>query len=512
MRRGFQGASLDLFAPHNEHWSTLPILVFRGLFSLFGVRTYLPYLAVLIVLHVAVAHLLWLAMRRLDVDPWLSTALSAAFLVLGAGTEDLTWAFQIGFVGSLAFGLAATLLADQGDGYTWRRVAMTWALSVAALMCSGIGVTMVAVAAVTAWLRHGLRSGAVVAAVPAAVYVLWFAVIGHQGLSGTPVTRSSLTVVPQYIWTGVTATIDRASGFTGAGGVIAIGILGWLLFRRRECFARPMAFAAAAGAVMFFALNGIVRASLGPNEAASPRYLYVSTALLVPVIGWMITQLARRDLLAQAAVVVLVSYIGVQGLGRLSTMAGTRTALVAGVEGQILAAAQLIGNHAPIIGASPVPDSPYARALTVPALAALLRDGDLPPISGVTPSGRLGALAALQTGLSFRPGFPPGGARVTGVAGALASVARDGCLQVQPVGAAPFSVRFAFSAPASVRLESAQAGTLKLYLQLGGNDAVTGNPLNMSVPAGVPVYLNVLVANATPYVIFPGRSFTICGP
>jgi hypothetical protein len=29
----------DLLRPHNEHWSTLPILVYRGLWRLFGVRT-----------------------------------------------------------------------------------------------------------------------------------------------------------------------------------------------------------------------------------------------------------------------------------------------------------------------------------------------------------------------------------------------------------------------------------------------------------------------------------------
>jgi hypothetical protein len=36
------GSLGELFRPHNEHWSTLPIIVYRGLYQVFGTRTYLP--------------------------------------------------------------------------------------------------------------------------------------------------------------------------------------------------------------------------------------------------------------------------------------------------------------------------------------------------------------------------------------------------------------------------------------------------------------------------------------
>lgn len=32
-----------LFVPHNEHWSTLPILLWRGLFAAVGLHSYWPY-------------------------------------------------------------------------------------------------------------------------------------------------------------------------------------------------------------------------------------------------------------------------------------------------------------------------------------------------------------------------------------------------------------------------------------------------------------------------------------
>ncbi|MDP8928593.1 MAG: hypothetical protein M3O70_08485, partial [Actinomycetota bacterium] len=32
-----------LFVPHNEHWSTLPIVLWRGLFAAVGLHSYWPY-------------------------------------------------------------------------------------------------------------------------------------------------------------------------------------------------------------------------------------------------------------------------------------------------------------------------------------------------------------------------------------------------------------------------------------------------------------------------------------
>ncbi|MFN2556118.1 MAG: hypothetical protein ABR592_04485, partial [Nitriliruptorales bacterium] len=32
-----------LFVPHNEHWSTLPIVLWRALFATVGLRSYWPY-------------------------------------------------------------------------------------------------------------------------------------------------------------------------------------------------------------------------------------------------------------------------------------------------------------------------------------------------------------------------------------------------------------------------------------------------------------------------------------
>src|ERR1700736_3673022 len=82
-----------LFVPHNEHWSTVPILIYRVLVDLFGLRTYVPYLFVLFAAHLCLAHLLWRLMRQVGASDACATALAAIFAVLGAGAQNLTNAF-----------------------------------------------------------------------------------------------------------------------------------------------------------------------------------------------------------------------------------------------------------------------------------------------------------------------------------------------------------------------------------------------------------------------------------
>ena len=102
------------FTPHNEHWSTLPILLYRSLVESVGLGSYMPYLAVLIGLHLVVATLAFALVRR-SCGSWLALAAGVVVLFLGNGFENLYWAFQIGFVGSLALGLAAILVLDAPD-------------------------------------------------------------------------------------------------------------------------------------------------------------------------------------------------------------------------------------------------------------------------------------------------------------------------------------------------------------------------------------------------------------
>lgn len=123
------------WAPHNEHWSTIPILVYRALVETVGLRTYVPYLALVVLLNVIVAVLVRRQVAR-RAGPLPGLAAGTLVLFLGSGFENLYWGFQIGFVGATALGLGAL---DVLDGPATRgRAAALVALLVAGLMTSGV--------------------------------------------------------------------------------------------------------------------------------------------------------------------------------------------------------------------------------------------------------------------------------------------------------------------------------------------------------------------------------------
>src|SRR6187200_2055234 len=131
----------DWFRGHFNHMTTLPILVYRLFWVLFGVHTYVPYLALVILLHLVAAALLWALIRRTGARPWLATLLAGGFVFFGAGGENILVAFQITFVGSLVFGFTHLLLADH-DGPIDRRDWLGLLAGFAGLLCSGVSIAL----------------------------------------------------------------------------------------------------------------------------------------------------------------------------------------------------------------------------------------------------------------------------------------------------------------------------------------------------------------------------------
>jgi len=73
-------------------------------------------------------------MHRAGVRPWSATVLASLFVLFGAGAANILWAFQISFVGSVAFGLTHLLLADH-DGPFDRRDWLGLLAGFATLLC-----------------------------------------------------------------------------------------------------------------------------------------------------------------------------------------------------------------------------------------------------------------------------------------------------------------------------------------------------------------------------------------
>ena len=138
---GRRGLNADaLLAPHNEHLSLIPVLIYKSLLEVFGMESARPFQVVAIATFLTSAAVLF-AWLRTRIDGWLALGATVLVLFMGAAWEDLLWAFQVGYFGSMAAGLGM-LLALRRESRGGDRVAC--ALLVVSICCSSLGIPFVA--------------------------------------------------------------------------------------------------------------------------------------------------------------------------------------------------------------------------------------------------------------------------------------------------------------------------------------------------------------------------------
>jgi hypothetical protein len=302
----------DLFRPHNEHWSTLPIVIYRTLYSLFGLRTYVPYQLTSILLHLTAAALLFVVMLRSRVNPWIATAAASLFALFGAGSEDIVWAFQMAWSASLVLGLTHLILADH-DGPIDRRDWLALAAGLLGLMCSGVAVPMTIAVGVAVLIRRGWHLALFHTVPLGAIYVVWWMTNARGSYDG------AVSDLARWSWNAVEGTFDGLGQIPGVGIALGIVLVVGLIVAWRDTGAAVLRRKAAVatgllvGAVAFVVITGIGRASvLGPTYASSGRYLHLYAALTLPALAVAADALARRWRAAVPIVAALL-LIGIPG-------------------------------------------------------------------------------------------------------------------------------------------------------------------------------------------------------
>jgi hypothetical protein len=311
----FDGGALDYVRPVNQHWSTFPLLLYRATFHVVELRSYIPYLAEVIVLHlVAVAGAYALMRKRLG--PLVATFLALPLLLLGSGAENLLWAFQTGFVGSVLFGVWALFFIERPTRYA---AVVTSLLLLASLASSGMGAFFLVVVAGRAILDPSLRSRALAVVPPLAVYVLWLLFLGQQQLEG----EDQVWIEPgvaRFALRGIVYASERIFGLDHLpdgyvlGLVLFLGLSLLTALRMLRGHSHPLAAGCLLGIAAMYIGIGFVRihADPGYDHAISSRYVYVAAFPLVLAIvdllpargAW--SARGRAGTAAIAALVVLV--------------------------------------------------------------------------------------------------------------------------------------------------------------------------------------------------------------
>lgn len=355
--------------PHNEHWSMLPLLAYRTLRATVGVGSYWPYLGLLLLLHLGVTHVLWRLMIIIGSKPIVATALAAVFSVLGAGAENLLWAFQIGFVGSTLLGVGSVCLAATGTS-NWRKTGILVVLTVTNLATSGVGLAyLIAVPLVLA--RRNRRYAAAIFFLPLLVYVAWYAMYGVPVEHATHTSASAPLVVFGFVVFGLAAALTTSSGFPNdlvALVLVGVPILAVLTLACRDWWTQRTPVlrtpsAMSAGALVFFGTVGLSRAGLGLNYAVNTRYVYVTIALLLPAIALVISNGTDVHPRLLRAVVPLAAVMATSNGFQLLTSAAEMRDVNNASRRVLVAAADLVRGSGPTFG-DQLPEPHRAADLT----------------------------------------------------------------------------------------------------------------------------------------------------
>jgi len=368
----------ELLRPHNEHWSTLPVISYRLLWNLGGIRNYEIYQSLVVAAHLAVASLLWVVMRRARVNGWLAILVVVPFIFLGSGAQNIVWAFQIGFVGSIMFGLVHLVLADH-DGPFARRDKWGLVAGVASLASSGIGVVMVAIVGFAVLLRRGWKTAALHAGSLGAIYLLWYAAVARHHTSGG---SAGPRQIAEFSRRAATETLTNYGQSDIAGllvaGLLVSGLAVIWVARHTEDFASLCApLALAAGAAALLILTGWGRAAEF-GTAIPSRYVHMGIAFVTPLLGLAVHAAARRSIIA-GIVAVGVLWVGL--LGNIDAFSDPR--FDSGDPTFVLGVAY--SDEAPLVP-SDTRSIPFARAVSTGWLLDAADDGRLPDEVDIPPA------------------------------------------------------------------------------------------------------------------------------
>ena len=501
----FDGAWSDYLRPVNEHWTTLPLLAYRATFRLAGLESYLPYLAQVVVLHAVAAGGVYVVARR-RLGRLLATLLAIPLLLLGSGAENLFWAFQTSFVGSVAFGVWAIVVVEQRG--RWAALASS-GLLLASLMCSGIGLVFVVAASVRTLLDPTCRRRALAVVPPLAVYVAWYAWAGHAPVEARHVAPA--VEIGRFVWRGVshsTAAVTGLNRLPGGATVAGVAVLaalvalGWLALTRRP---RPLATAALVALVALYVLAGSVRAHLDFDYATVSRYVYVAGFLLALALADALEPLRERT---AAGLGRRLPWVVVVGVGCALVTLANLGPLRAGRDGLLDQAdrSRAFITFAKEYHGEPWvdPRSGYGVMPPVPSLVALLEAHGTPAPDTFFPgAARMPPPAASEAALLVLVGDRFGVERVSASGSAPAAVElgevvdadvveRDGCFLIRAAGP---SASATFEGPDGVRYRLSAPRDERIVAVLGLALPPTA-PLVVDVPARMPV--DVVVPDIRP--------------
>ncbi len=289
-RQGFNADAF--FLPNDVHPVPVPAAIYKLCLAIFGMTSVGPERVIAVLLYTGTAILLFLYARR-RIGDWLALFPAILLLFLGPAWNVLLWPFEMTLVGSIAAGLGALLALERDDR---AGDLLACLLLVLATGCSSLGVSFALAAGVDALIRRRTRGLArlYVAAVPLALFAVWYLTYGHEVPSALSLTNVAGT--PLYAAEGIASSLASLVGLStlqvGAEGggspdwgqplLVAVVVLSAFWLRRRNQVS-PQIWVVVTAAASFWVLGGFN--FIPGREATASRYQYLGAIFIVLILA-----------------------------------------------------------------------------------------------------------------------------------------------------------------------------------------------------------------------------------
>lgn len=366
--------SQALFLPHNDHLVAIPVLVFIALGHVFGLNNHLVYMLPAIFMHIAILFAVAIILRKRCESSL--TALSAVCCVafMSAGYEVLMMATNMAHVAPIFLGLYQLILIDRQGNISRRDIVASF-LGVMSVLCAGTSIPLIVMIALFLTLQRQFKRAILMAAPPAALWLVWFIKYGtlSHGVKGDTqyATFNKIDQIAQYVVNGIHGSLEAITHIGGSSTLIVLLCFFGLHKKSVKSPTILMPFCMAVGAVLFFFVTGYSRVTFG--EPTSSRYVYLGAIFLIPLVFIGIESLFEQ--VASRHIFTIVATMWMSGMGIIGFLAATETSPYTDQARihTILAARDLVAS-----GSAETPETPspiFDPNLTVDWIKRLVNNG-----------------------------------------------------------------------------------------------------------------------------------------
>jgi hypothetical protein len=278
----------------NLYLIALPMVLYKAMFEVFGIGSYVPYRLAAIILSLLCTALFYAIARR-RIGSLLALAPTILLLFFGSGWEELITGMRIPSLFAIASGLGAILALEREDA---RGDALAAALLCVSVTSHPTGLGFLAAAVVIVAFRPSPRRwrSSWVVVIPAALFGAFLAFYQHTVDTVPQPHASDVLAFVRASWTMLTAAVSGLSGILdapvydrslaeiAAGALLGLILVGAALRWRRL---RPTFWAAVAGLVTLMVATRMSPAG-SIRTPDQPRYLYPEAFLFL----WILVELA----------------------------------------------------------------------------------------------------------------------------------------------------------------------------------------------------------------------------